>query len=351
MGTNYSENVTKTKTRDFLKQFNVDPAFIVERNLRSFADAKNLVVADVSQSGREHELTPEAAKAWQKMKEAAHAADVSLIIVSAYRSFARQCEIVKHSLQGMDVNVGSIFLRSAPPGYSEHHTGKAIDIGTMGCEPLSKEFGKTVAFNWLFENAKDFGFRLSYPENNKYGFMYEPWHWFYQGKVELRKVTLHDLKQLRDIGIQTFSETFNKDNDSNDMQSYLDDKFSSEHLTKEINNPESEFYFAELEQQKIGYLKVNTGKAQSENLLDESLEIERIYVLKEFHGNGFGKLLFDKALEVSRQSSFKRLWLGVWEHNLKAIKFYQRQGFEKFAEHEFVLGDKVDTDWLMKLEL
>ena len=166
------------KARDCLIALGVNPALIEKRGLPSFEDAHNLVVADVSQSGREHQLVPEAALAWLKLKSKAHAAGVSLIIVSAYRSFDRQLEIVKHSIeQGEDAE--SLFQLSAPPGYSEHHTGRAIDIGTMGCEPLSLEFGDTDAFNWLLRHAKRFGFRLSYPRNNPYGFQYEPWHWFY----------------------------------------------------------------------------------------------------------------------------------------------------------------------------
>lgn len=175
---NVKINQTKQKTKNFLKSHDIDPAFIEERGLPSYDDAKNLVVADVSQSGREHLLISEASLAWSKMKAKAFADDVSLIIVSAFRSFDRQVEIVQHSIeQGEDPS--SIFDLSAPPGYSEHHSGRAIDIGTMGCEPLSDAFGETDAFKWLSKNANNLGFSLSYPCNNKYGFKYEPWHWFY----------------------------------------------------------------------------------------------------------------------------------------------------------------------------
>ena len=74
-------------------------------------------------------------------------------------------------------------------------------------------------------------------------------------------------------------------------------------------------------------------------------------MLSEFHGKRIGKLLFEKALQVTLNLKLKKIWLGVWECNFKAIEFYQRQGFEKFSEHVFVVGDKVDNDWLMKLDL
>ncbi len=343
-------DIILTQTQEFLSSFNLDSNFIQKRKLRAFEDANNLVVADVSQSGREHELVSDAANAWKAMKEAAHVDSVSLIIVSAYRSFARQAEIVTHSIKNTK-DIESIFKTSAPPGYSEHHSGKAIDIGTMGCEPLSQEFSKTDAFSWMLANAKDFGYRLTYPENNKYGFKFEPWHWFYVGKPVLRKIGLADIETLRSLGIHTFAETFSDSNPPDDMDTYLSEKFDLKLLKKEMKNPNSDFYFAELDGKAVGYLKVNTGSAQSEQLLNDGLEIERIYVLQEFHGTKIGKLLFDKALEITKQSNLKRIWLGVWEENIKAIEFYQRQGFTKFAEHPFAVGDKVDTDLLMKLEL
>lgn len=171
-------NQAKQKANDFLVSHGIDPAIIEVRKLPSFDDAINLVVADVSQSGREHLLIPEASVAWAKMKSKAHTQGISLIIVSAFRSFERQIEIVQHSIEQGEYPQ-SIFELSAPPGYSEHHSGRAIDIGTMGCDPLSDAFGETDAFKWLMSNAKDFGFTMSYPKNNKYGFKYEPWHWFY----------------------------------------------------------------------------------------------------------------------------------------------------------------------------
>jgi ribosomal protein S18 acetylase RimI-like enzyme len=101
----------------------------------------------------------------------------------------------------------------------------------------------------------------------------------------------------------------------------------------------------------IGYLKINFGLAQTDFKEDDSIEIERIYVLSEFHGKEVGKKLLDKALEISKEKKAKTLWLGVWEKNYKAIRFYLKNGFVEFGNHPFILGDDIQTDILMKLQL
>ena len=170
---------------DILKQLQclgVDPGVIVSRNLPSFQETNNLVVADVSRSGRKHMLVAATADAWQSMKSKAHADGISLIVVSAFRSVERQFELLRRRLE-QGISVESIFASSAPPGYSEHHTGRAIDIGTADCPPLAQEFEDTAAFSWLLENANEFDFELSYPRGNEFGFCYEPWHWCHHLKT------------------------------------------------------------------------------------------------------------------------------------------------------------------------
>ena len=168
------------KLQTLLERLGIDPDLVASRNLPAFGEAQQLVVADVSQSGREHRLVPVAARAWRGMKEGARADGVSLIIVSAFRSIEQQVDLFRSQLdQGCSLE--SILLSSAPPGYSEHHTGRAIDIGTAGCAPVSADFEGTPAYAWLAENAKAYGFRLSYPRDNFFGFCFEPWHWYYDG--------------------------------------------------------------------------------------------------------------------------------------------------------------------------
>lgn len=167
--------------------------------------------------------------------------------------------------------------------------------------------------------------------------------------MQIRQATTADLLLLQAIGRQTFAASFGEDNTAADMEQYLNEKFSTEQLSKELEHPESHFFFAEIEGEVIGYLKINTGTAQSEQILENALEIERIYVLAAYHGKGIGKQLFDKALEIAKAKDFHLIWLGVWEENPRAIRFYAKQGFVPFDTHIFVLGEDVQTDLLMKL--
>lgn len=125
---------------------------------------------------REAFLTPAAAAAWVAMRDAAAADGVQLILVSAFRSVLRQAEILTGKLaKGMSLE--SALEYSAYPGFSEHHSGNAIDIGTDGCPHLEEEFEATMAFKWLCRNAPAFGFSMTYPRDNPHGIAYEPWHW------------------------------------------------------------------------------------------------------------------------------------------------------------------------------
>ena len=169
--------------------------------------------------------------------------------------------------------------------------------------------------------------------------------------MKIRKINIDDLEALRNLSIQTFMETFEEVNTEEDMQKYLDENLSIEKLKTELENVNSEFYFAENNDEILGYLKLNFKDAQTEKLEENHFEIERIYVLKAFLGQKIGQILFDKAIEIGREKNLEYVWLGVWEENHRAIKFYEKNGFEIFGKHDFVLGKDVQTDLLMKLKL
>lgn len=169
--------------------------------------------------------------------------------------------------------------------------------------------------------------------------------------IEIKKVTVTEIEQLQKIGTQTFLETFAEMNSEENMKQYLKDKFSINKLTSELSNPNSEFYFAILNKEPLGYLKVNFAKAQTELKDENGLEIERIYVLKEFHGAKIGQLLYNQALQIAKIHNLNYLWLGVWEENHKALNFYKKNGFIEFDKHLFKLGNDEQTDLLMKLIL
>ncbi|MDR4954114.1 GNAT family N-acetyltransferase [Chryseobacterium sp. ES2] len=166
--------------------------------------------------------------------------------------------------------------------------------------------------------------------------------------IIINKALAEDIEIVQSLGIQTFSETFAEDNTEEAMKKYLEESFNTEKIKSELNNPDSHFYIAWEEDNPVGYLKVNTGNAQTELQDDSSLEIERIYVKKSHHGKKVGQLLYDQALETAQQLKKSYLWLGVWEENLRALQFYRKNGFVEFDKHIFRLGEEEQTDLMMK---
>jgi len=169
--------------------------------------------------------------------------------------------------------------------------------------------------------------------------------------IIVKRVMLNDIEQLQKIGRQTFYETFSAANSEENMSKYLDEEFSIEKLTTELKDNNSEFYFATLDDDVIGYLKLNFGQSQTEIKDDKAIEIERIYVLRSFHGKSVGQILYDRAMHIARLRNADFVWLGVWEENPRAINFYKKNGFVEFDKHVFKLGNDEQTDIMMKLQL
>ncbi|MCX8530768.1 GNAT family N-acetyltransferase [Chryseobacterium luquanense] len=170
-------------------------------------------------------------------------------------------------------------------------------------------------------------------------------------QIQLRKAADTDLINLQNIGKLTFSETFSSDNSEENLKAYLETAFATEKVKSELSDKNSEFYFAEDGNKIIGYLKVNYGASQTEIKNENALEIERIYVLKEFHGKNVGQILYEKAIELAIERKVDFVWLGVWEQNLRAIRFYDKNGFTAFDKHIFKLGNEEQIDIMMKLTL
>ncbi len=162
-----------------LASLGISPQLVAARSLVMWPEAQELVVAAIGDDGREHMLMPAAAEGWRELSAAALSDGVIVRIASAFRSVDRQAEIVRNKL-ARGLSLDAILCVSAPPGYSEHHSGRAIDVTTDGVAALEREFEDTAAFQWLSKNASRFGFVLSFPANNPYGYAYEPWHWCFQ---------------------------------------------------------------------------------------------------------------------------------------------------------------------------
>jgi len=170
-------------------------------------------------------------------------------------------------------------------------------------------------------------------------------------QLNIRAIGIEDVLALQNIARETFSEMFADYNSADNLKKYLDEKFTVAKLSEELNHPHSKFYFAQIGEEVVGYLKTNTGEAQTELMNLNAFEIQRIYVLQAYHGKKVGQLLIEKALEEARKTTCAYVWLGVWEENNRAIRFYSKNGFIKFDTHIFKMGDEEQMDWLMKLKL
>ena len=156
-------------------ELGISGELLAGRGLQKYAEAADLQLAEFGRDGRPRLLSPPAAAAWRSLRQAAWDDSIELFIVSAFRSIARQEEILRSKLAA-GLSLDEILAVSAPPGYSEHHTGRAVDLSTPGCRSLTADFELTPAFAWLQGRAGDFGFYLSFPRNNARGYIYEPWH-------------------------------------------------------------------------------------------------------------------------------------------------------------------------------
>jgi ribosomal protein S18 acetylase RimI-like enzyme len=170
-------------------------------------------------------------------------------------------------------------------------------------------------------------------------------------EIKLVKANVNNFEVLQHIGRKTFFETFAAVNTEENMRKYLEESFDEKKVKDELSNPGSEFYFAVIHPKTIGYLKINTGSAQTELKDNKALEIERIYILKEFYGKQVGQLLYEQAFKIAQEKQVDYIWLGVWEHNARARAFYNRNGFIEFSNHIFKLGKDEQTDILMRKNL
>lgn len=169
--------------------------------------------------------------------------------------------------------------------------------------------------------------------------------------IEIRKIQANEAVELQNIAKRTFKETFGSENSTENLEQYLENSFTLQKVESEINHPNSAFYFASEDKHIAAYLKINLENAQTEIRTKNTMELERIYVLKKYQGKGIGKLLLQKAIELAKQNKVNFLWLGVWEKNYSAISFYEKYGFVKFDQHIFTLGKEEQVDVMMKLEI
>jgi len=163
-------------TDDLLAGLGIPSSYGRDPHRPRYAVATELVDVEPNVVGTLQQLTPATASAWRAMKAAAAADSVSLLLVSGFRSVERQAELIHRKLAAGQ-RLEDVLEINAAPGFSQHHTGQAIDVATLGCPPLTEAFESTAAFAWLTVHAAAYGFSMSYGRGNRFGFAYEPWHW------------------------------------------------------------------------------------------------------------------------------------------------------------------------------
>lgn len=169
--------------------------------------------------------------------------------------------------------------------------------------------------------------------------------------LQIHPVAITDLPALQAVSRETFAATFGAANTPEDLANYLDRAYATPKLTRELNNPHSQFFFIQQDADVCGYLKVNVDDAQSEEMGPESLEVERIYVRVAYQKMGLGKQLIQLAEQLAHDAGKTRMWLGVWEHNDNARGFYAKQGFHQIGQHTFSIGGSDQTDYLLAKDL
>lgn len=166
------------KLRELHDRLGIPRTYHETTKLKCYSTPAVLVSIGDDVFGRPQRLQEQAASAWFAMREHAKSDGITLQVVSAYRSAEYQAKVIQRLLDKGE-QIEQILLRVAAPGYSEHQSGCALDLTTDGFEAVEVEFEKSEAFAWLSVNAEQHGFRLSYPKDNPYGVIYEPWHWYF----------------------------------------------------------------------------------------------------------------------------------------------------------------------------
>jgi D-alanyl-D-alanine carboxypeptidase len=319
-----------------LEALGIPTSLIAARGLLPFPEAWHLEIAETGEDGREHLLIPEAAAAWRTMRRAAHEDGIVLSIVSAYRSVERQVEIVRRKLEAGQ-SLEQILAVSAPPGFSEHHTGRAVDVTTPRAPILDVGFAETDAYHWLMRRAGEFHFVLSYPDsNNRHGYAFEPWHWCYEkvptaalgganlnNEITLRVARSEDLGflfSLLKVALGPYIE-----------QTYGAWQEAEQHKQFMARTRPETHQVVELAGRAVGCLAVEW--------LPDRVKLNRIFLLPAVQRRGIGAQLVRHVLEQARASHLP-VSLRVLKVN-PAQRLWRRLGFTVVGETE--------THWLMEL--
>lgn len=169
--------------------------------------------------------------------------------------------------------------------------------------------------------------------------------------IKIREACVDDIPAMRQVAITTYQDTFSHFNTPENLQAYFEQAYSLSSLTKELGEVNTKLFIAFEENKILGFARLRKYDEVRDWLGDNTIELQRLYVLTEAQGKSIGKMLMNHALSYASQKGYDWIWLGVWERNYKAQEFYKKWGFEKFSEHTFWQGDDPQIDWLLKKKL
>lgn len=171
------------------------------------------------------------------------------------------------------------------------------------------------------------------------------------GEVRFVKLDPDRVKELKEISMESFTQSFFHLNTHENFDAYVSDAFNEETLKLELSLPDTRFYFIYFQSRLAGYFKINFQALPGPETVINNMELQRIYLLNMFQGYGLGSRVVDYVVDMAKSHNCRAIWLGVWEHNVKAIRFYENKGFIKTGEHMFLLGRDPQTDYIYTLNL
>lgn len=302
------------------------------RDRRPVPEAADLVPVGADIYGRDQKLAPDAAAAWQKMRAAAGLDGVVLLLVSAFRSVVYQRQIIERKLaagQTMD----QILRASAAPGFSEHHSGRVIDVTSPNCKPLTEEFERTAEFAWLVRHAKDFGFAMTYPHDNPFGVIYEPWHWAFQdssvervsSSVQVREATVADAHRIAEIHVAGWRAAY-RGQMPDEVLDNLDVEKRAAFWSAQLTAKPHALFVAESNLEILAFCDLIPSR-DADSDPATTAEIVAIYADPNHWRKGAGKALCRFALERARLGNYTAVTLWCLSSNIPARMFYEKIGF------------------------
>ncbi len=169
--------------------------------------------------------------------------------------------------------------------------------------------------------------------------------------IAIRESRVEDMEAMRQVALSSYHDAFAEYNTPENMKAYLDEAYNLVTLTKEHDEKGSKLFLACDGEKIIGFARLRDTDEVADKLGTNTIELQRLYVLTEAQGKSAGKLLMEKAMQYAVDKNYDWIWLGVWERNFNAQKFYNKWGFEKFSEHTFWMGADPQIDWLLKRKL